>query len=99
MKKKIIKNIKQRYLFKNLEKKRLTLKIISKNCNFNKRIRFKIKKRWLLFNNNSSITRIKNICILTGRTRSIYRIFKISRIKLRDLVSKKLLPGICKYSW
>lgn len=99
MKKKKKKNIKQRYLFKNLEKKRLILKIISKNCKFSKNIRFKTKKKWFLFNNNSSITRIKNICILTGRARSIYRIFKISRIKLRDLVSKKLLPGICKYSW
>lgn len=99
MKKKIKKNIKQRYLFKNFEKKRLILKIISKNCNFNKKIRFKIKQKWFLFNNNSSITRIKNICILTGRTRSIYRFLKISRIKLRDLASKGLLPGICKFTW
>ena len=41
MQKKIKKNIKQRYLIKNLEKNRLTLKIISKNLNIKKDLRWK----------------------------------------------------------
>jgi small subunit ribosomal protein S14 len=99
MQKKIKKNIKQRYLFKDLEKKRLSLKIISKNLNFKKNIRYKIQQKWFFFNQNSSITRIKNICILTGRTRSIYRLFKISRIQLRKLASEGFLPGVSKITW
>lgn len=99
MEKKRKQNIKQRYLFKNLEKKRLVLKIISNNLNLNKNIRYKIKQKWFFFNNNSSISRIKNICVLTNRSRSIYRLLKISRIQLRNLASKGLLSGISKYSW
>lgn len=99
MQKKIKKNIKQRYLFKNLEKKRLILKVLLKNLNINKNIRWKLQQKWFFFNQNSSITRIKNICILTGRSKSIYRLFKISRIQLRKLASEGFLPGISKYSW
>jgi small subunit ribosomal protein S14 len=99
MQKKIKKNIKQRYLFKNLEKKRLIFKIISKNLNINKDLRWKIQQKWFFFNQNSSITRIKNICVLTGRSKSIYRLFKISRIQLRKLASEGFLPGVSKYNW
>ena len=99
MQKKIKKNIKQRYLFKNLEKKRLIYKIISKNLNLKKEIRWKAQQKWFFFNNNSSLTRIKNICILTGRSKSIYRLFKISRIQLRKLASEGLLPIVSKYNW
>jgi small subunit ribosomal protein S14 len=99
MQKKIKKNIKQRYLFKDFEKKRLILKIIFKNLNIKKKIRWKLNQKWSFFNQNSSITRIKNICILTGRSKSIYRLFKISRIQLRKLASEGFLPGVSKYSW
>lgn len=99
MQKKIKKNIKQRYLFKNLEKKRLIYKIISKNFNLKKEIRWRAQQKWFFFNNNSSLTRIKNICILTGRSKSIYRLFKMSRIQLRKLASEGLLPAVSKYNW
>ena len=99
MKKKIKQNIKQRYLFKHFEKKRLILKSIINNTSIKKDIRFKIQQRYFSFSNNSSLTRIKNRCVLTGRSRSIYRFFKISRIELRKLASKGLLPNVFKYSW
>nr|YP_001165372.1 ribosomal protein S14 [Phytophthora ramorum]ABG54123.1 ribosomal protein S14 [Phytophthora ramorum]ACD46639.1 ribosomal protein S14 [Phytophthora ramorum] len=99
MQKKIKKNIKQRYLFKNYEKNRLALKILSKNLNIKKEFRWKLQQKWFFFHQNSSITRIKNLCVLTGRSKSIYRLFKISRIKLRNLTSKGSLPGVSKYSW
>jgi small subunit ribosomal protein S14 len=99
MQKKIKKNIKQRYLFKDLEKRRLILKIILKNLNIEKDLRWKLQQKWFFFNQNSSITRIKNICVLTGRSKSVYRLFKISRIQLRKLASEGFLPGVSKYSW
>jgi small subunit ribosomal protein S14 len=99
MQKKIKKNIKQRYTFKDFEKKRLILKIISKNLNIEKDFRWKLYQKWFFFNSNSSITRIKNLCVLTGRSKSIYRLFKISRIQLRKLASEGFLPGVSKYSW
>ena len=48
---------------------------------------------------NSSPTRLRRICKLTGRTRAVYRKFGISRIMLRDLYHQGLIPGMRKASW
>ena len=48
---------------------------------------------------NSSATRIRNRCALTGRPRGYYRKFKLSRIALRELASSGLIPGMVKSSW
>ncbi len=48
---------------------------------------------------NSSKTRLKTICALTGRTRSVYRKFRLSRIKLRELALEGKIPGMRKASW
>ena len=48
---------------------------------------------------NSSPTRIRNRCELTGRPRAYYRKFKMSRIALRELGSQGLIPGLVKSSW
>ncbi len=48
---------------------------------------------------NASPTRVRNLCALTGRSRSVYRKFKISRIKLRELALEGKIPGMRKASW
>ena len=48
---------------------------------------------------NSSKTRIRNRCEITGRPHGVYRKLKISRIALRDLASKGKIPGMTKSSW
>src|SRR6201984_3175359 len=48
---------------------------------------------------NSSATRIRNRCELTGRPRGFYRKHRLSRIALRELGSKGLIPGLVKSSW
>ena len=48
---------------------------------------------------NGSATRIRNRCEVTGRPRAFYRKLKMSRIALRDLGSKGLIPGLVKSSW
>lgn len=48
---------------------------------------------------NSSRTRIRNRCELTGRPRGYYRKFKMSRITFRKLASEGLVPGVTKASW
>ena len=48
---------------------------------------------------NSSATRIRNRCEVTGRPRGFYRKHKLSRIALRELGSKGLIPGLVKSSW
>lgn len=48
---------------------------------------------------NSSPTRVRNRCQLTGRPRAYYRKLKISRIMLRELGSNGEIPGLTKSSW
>jgi len=48
---------------------------------------------------NASPTRVRNLCALTGRSRGVYRKFKISRIKLRELALEGKIPGMRKSSW
>ena len=48
---------------------------------------------------NSSKTRIRNRCEVTGRPRGYYRKLRMSRISLRDLGSAGLIPGLVKSSW
>lgn len=48
---------------------------------------------------NSSKTRIRNRCEVTGRPRGFYRKMKMSRIALRELGSEGKIPGLVKSSW
>ena len=48
---------------------------------------------------DSSATRIRNRCELTGRPRSFYRKFGLCRIKLREKGVAGELPGLTKSSW
>ena len=48
---------------------------------------------------NGNPTRVRNRCELTGRSRAYYRKFRLSRIKLRELANKGLIPGVTKSSW
>lgn len=48
---------------------------------------------------NSSPTRLRNRCWLTGRPRGYYRDFGVSRHVLREMAHQGLLPGVVKSSW
>lgn len=48
---------------------------------------------------NSAKIRIRNRCEVSGRPRAFYRKLKMSRIALRELGSRGLIPGLVKSSW
>ena len=48
---------------------------------------------------DASPTRVRNLCALTGRSRGVYRKFRLSRIKLRELALAGKVPGMRKASW
>ncbi|MBS0015224.1 MAG: 30S ribosomal protein S14 [Arthrospira sp. SH-MAG29] len=48
---------------------------------------------------NSSRTRIRNRCWVTGRPRGYYRDFGLCRNQLREMAHQGLLPGVVKSSW
>lgn len=99
MKKQIKKNINQRYCFKNHENLRLILKTLTQNTRITSNRRWKLQTLFLSLPLKSSLTQIKNRCIFSGRSRGIFRFFKMSRLNFRRLASSGMLPGIKKYSW
>ena len=48
---------------------------------------------------NSSPTRWKNRCVMTGRPHGYMRQFGLSRIAFREHASKGEIPGVTKSSW
>ncbi len=67
-----------------------------------KRLELKKKKDYIGLQRlprDASPTRLRNLCALTGRSRGVYRKFKISRIMLRELALEGKIPGMRKASW
>ena len=48
---------------------------------------------------DSSRTRIRNRCSMTGRPRAFLRQFGLSRITFREMALQGLIPGVRKASW
>ena len=48
---------------------------------------------------NSAPTRLRNRCLVTGRSRGYFRDFGLSRHVLREMAHEGLLPGVMKSSW
>jgi small subunit ribosomal protein S14 len=61
--------------------------------------RFEARLKLAELPRNSSPSRIRNRCEVTGRPRAYYRKLGMSRIALRELGSKGLIPGLVKSSW
>ncbi|MFP4097485.1 MAG: 30S ribosomal protein S14 [Alphaproteobacteria bacterium] len=86
-------------LVKRYAKKRAKLKATIKDRSVPADERFQAVLRLAELPRASSKTRKRNRCALTGRPRSYYRKFDLSRIALRDLASRGELPGVTKSSW
>ena len=95
----IEKNNRRRKMAKNAQPKREKLKAIVADKTKPMEERFAATLKLAAMPRNSSPTRIRNRCELTGRPRSVYRKNKLSRIALRELGSKGLVPGLVKSSW
>jgi len=48
---------------------------------------------------NSSPSRNRNRCWVTGRSRGFYKDFGLSRHVLREMAHEGLIPGLTKASW
>ncbi|MBI5127841.1 MAG: 30S ribosomal protein S14 [Rhodopseudomonas palustris] len=95
----IEKNNRRKKMSKNAAPKRARLKAIIADKDLPMEERFAATLKLAEMPRNSSTTRIRNRCEITGRSRSVYRLNKLSRIAIRDLGSKGLVPGLVKSSW
>jgi small subunit ribosomal protein S14 len=95
----IEKNERRRRLAKQYAGKRARLKAIVHDKKLPIEDRFAAVMKLAQMPRNSSPTRIRNRCEVTGRPRGYYRKLKISRIALREYGSQGLIPGLVKSSW
>src|ERR1700748_1671234 len=79
--------------------KREALKAIANDESKPLEERFEARLKLAKMPRNSAATRIRNRCEVTGRPRSYYRKLKMSRIALRELGARGLIPGLVKSSW
>ncbi len=79
--------------------KRAELKEIADNRELSMEERFKARLKLAKLPRNSAPTRLHNRCRVSGRPKAYYRKLQMSRIALRELGNKGLLPGVVKSSW
>jgi len=95
----IEKNNRRRRLTKKYAGKRSRLKAVARDKSKPLEERFEAAIKLAALPRNGAATRIRNRCEVTGRPRGYYRKLKMSRIALRDLGSKGMIPGLVKSSW
>lgn len=95
----IEKNARRRKLVSQYAARRSALKAIVNDRSRPMEERFAAQLKLSQLPRNSSKTRIRNRCAVTGRPRAFYRKLNMSRIALRDLGSSGQIPGLVKSSW
>ena len=95
----INREIKREKLVKKYAEKRAQLKkmIVDPSLSFDERQQ--AAKKFHALPRNSSRTRIRNRCNITGIPHGYYRKFGLSRNKLREHAMKGNIPGLVMASW
>jgi len=95
----IEKNNRRKRLTDQYAKKRADLKAKALDEALPLEERFAARMKLAKLPRNSAPNRVRNRCEISGRPRGYYRKLRLSRIALRDLGSKGLIPGLVKSSW
>lgn len=96
-----IKDKKKRDSFKKLELKLLYLKVLyleSKRLN-NLELSLILFEKYIKLHTKFNQIKFKNRCLLSFRSKAVYRDLKLSRIMFRHVVKTGVGMGICKSSW
>ena len=92
-------NIKKKVCIASFRSKREALKTVIKDASVSLETRMAATHPLAEVPRNSSSTRFRNRCEVSGRPRGFHKKFQMSRIALRELGSQGLIPGIVKSSW
>ncbi|MBR6409160.1 MAG: 30S ribosomal protein S14 [Alphaproteobacteria bacterium] len=95
----VYRNLKRVKMAEKYANRRLKLKEVVMNKEASPEDRFQATLKLAEMPRNSARIRVRNRCKLTGRSRSYYRKFGLSRVELRDLASFGEIPGLVKSSW
>ena len=95
----INRDLKRRKTVKKFAKKRAELQAVIDNAKISDEDRFAARQRLQQLPRDSSPTRLRNRCKLTGRPRGVFRKFGLGRNKLREIAMQGEIPGVVKASW
>jgi small subunit ribosomal protein S14 len=95
----IEKNNRRMRMAKQFAAKRARLKAAAIDQSLGDQERFAARLKLAELPRNSSPTRIRNRCEISGRPRGVYRKLKMSRIALRQYGNDGRIPGMVKSSW
>ena len=95
----INKNERRKKLVKKYAGRYAKLKAMAKDQSLDETERLIARLKMAEIPRNGNPTRVRNRCELTGRSRGYYRKFRLSRVMLRELGNKGLIPGLTKSSW
>ncbi|MDH4050689.1 MAG: 30S ribosomal protein S14 [Rubrivivax sp.] len=80
-------------------KKRAELKAVIDDSKRSDEERYMARLEMQKLPRNANPTRLRARCALTGRGRGTFRMFGLSRNKIRELAFKGDIPGVVKASW
>ena len=95
----IERELKRAKLVKRYAAKRAALKATIRNVNTSDEERLAAQAKLNALPRDSSPSRQRNRCAITGRPHAVYRKFGLGRNKLREAAMKGEIPGLTKASW
>ena len=92
----LFKDKKNRFFFKKKELLDLKIKFIKKNKKINLLTNIYVDNRFKIFKKR---VRVVNRCLETSKARSVFKLFRFSRVVLKKHIIKGDICGFDKYSW
>ena len=96
---KIVRNEQRKVLIAKHAEKRASLRAVVKSVTASDQEKQEAYAALRALPRDSSPTRYKNRCSMTGRPRAFLRQFGMSRIAFREMALQGLIPGVTKASW
>jgi small subunit ribosomal protein S14 len=95
----VLRDIKRAKLIQQYAKKRAELKAIIASPKARPEDKQSAQEKLQSLPRDSSPSRLRSRCAITGRSRGYYQKFGLSRSKLRELTMQGNIPGLGKASW
>lgn len=95
----INRELKRKNLIKKHAARRAELRAQVKNVSLSEEEHSQARKLLSMLPRDSSPSRLRNRCNLTGRPHGYYRKFGLGRNKLREAAMRGDVPGLVKASW
>jgi len=95
----INRDLKRQAIVRKYAAKREALEAIIDDQSMSEEDRYQARLKLQALPRDSSPTRLRNRCAITGRPRGTFRKFGLGRNKLREVAMRGEVPGLTKASW